>query len=392
VRRSRTFLSLGAIISLLICSTPAGRAGIPAAHRPKVLIFVYDAGETLGLLPIAPLLEAEKIDVRWAPLTPWSLRVLKQEQRSYVEPPGGLDDMPHVKDREAEGEIDFWSKLVAEEKPDLVIVGLVSRAQERLARELKARAVRTVGFYDAFDPTTRDSIVWRVASQVETVWVPTGTVERNLLDLGLKSVKVVGQPSLETWYRLAATAQPASLYTRLQIPPGKKILLFAGQYGEGYAGILEAFLRAALAALERQEDLYLVLSYHPKTAGELERAAIKRHTHPRLSLMPEGMTTAEVATVSSVVITWRSTVGIQAAFLGKAILYFNFNVRDYTNDLIEKGFAVASTPETFGAELRLALTRRNSSLANRKRLDKLGYVIDADRKIASEIVRLIRGG
>jgi CDP-glycerol glycerophosphotransferase (TagB/SpsB family) len=227
---------------------------------------------------------------------------------------------------------------------------------------------------------------------VNTVWVPTETIKRNLNDLGLRSVKVVGQPSLETWYRLVATVNPASLYARLHIPPGKKILLFAGQYGEGYADILEAFLRAALVELNSQEDMYLVLSYHPKTTGELEREAIERHPHPRLILMPQGMTTAELATVSSAVVTWRSTVGIQAAFLGKPVLYFNFDLHDYTNNLIEKGLAFASTPTTFGPALHQALTRQNDSLANRKRLAKLGYVIDADRKIASEIVRLIRRG
>jgi hypothetical protein len=369
-----------------------GRAGGPTARRPKVLIFVYDAGETLGLLPATPILEAEKIDVRWAPLTPWVRRVLQQEQRSYAEPPKDLDNMPHVKDREAEGDVGFWLGLVAEEKPDLVIVGLVSCAQERLARELKARGIRTVGFYDAFDPTTRDSIVWRVASQVDTVWVPTKTIGRNLNDLGLRKVKVMGQPSLETWYRLGATVKSASLYARLQVPPGNRILLFAGQYGEGYAEVLDAFLRAALAELNRREDLYLVLSYHPKTTGEREREAIRKHPHPRLRLMPQGTTTAELATVSSAVITWRSTVGIQAAFLGKPVIYFNLNLHDYTIDLIEQGIAAASTPETFGAALHQALTRQSDPAANRRRLAELGYVIDADRKIASEIIRLTKGG
>lgn len=392
MRRSLAYLTLGAIIPLLISPAPAAHSGEPAATRPKVLVFVYDAGETLGLLPIAPRLEAEKIDLRWVPLTPWSVRVLEQERAPYVEPPGGLGDMPHVKDREAEAGVGFWSRLVAEEKPDLVIVGLVSRAQEQLARELKASGVRTVGFYDAFDPTTRDTVVWRVARQVDAVWVPTEVVGRNLKALGIGNVKVMGQPSLETWHRLAATVKPANLYARLPIPPGKKILLFAGQYGEGYADILQAFLGAARVELARREDLYLVLSYHPKTAGELERAAVEKHPHPRLILMPQGTSTAELAAVSSVVITWRSTAGIQAAFLGKPILYFNFNQNDYTNNLIEKGLALATTPRTFAEALHQVLARGGDSLANRRRLAELGYILDADRKIASEIVRLIREG
>jgi len=382
-------LTLGAIISLLVCCEPSARAGSLTAHRPKVLIFVYDAGETLGLLPIAPLLESEKIDVRWAPLTPWSLRIIKQEAKSYVEPPP-LDNLPHIKDREAEGNIDFWLRVVATEKPDMVIVGLVSRIQGQLAQELRTQGIRTVGFYDAFDPTTRDTIVWKVANQVDTVWVPTETIAHNLNDLGLRNLKVMGQPSLETWYRLARNVSSATLYARLQIPRGSQILLFAGQYGDGYKEILEAFLQAAEIELNRQKDLYLVLSYHPKTKGELEREAIQKYPHARLRMMPEGMSTAELATVSSVVITWRSTVGIQAAFLGKPVVYFNFGLHDYTNNLIEKGLAFASTPSTFSATLHQALTRRNDLVANRSRLAELGYVTDADRKIASEIIGLLR--
>lgn len=390
MRRGRTYLIFGTILSLLMSFASLGNTGSATSPQPKVLILVYDAGETLGLLPIAPLLETKKIDVRWVPLTPWSVRVLEQEHKPYVKPPADLDQMSHIKDRENEVDIDFWSKLIAEEKPNLVIVGLVSRVQEQLARKLRTLGIETVGFYDAFDPTTRDTIVWRVASQMDTVWVPTETIERNLNDLGVRNVKVMGQPSVETWYRLAAKINSASLYARLHIAPGKRILLFAGQYGEGYAEILEAFLRAALVELDRHNDMYLVLSYHPKTSGEVEQAAIQKHPHPRLMLMPQGVSTAELATVSSAVITWRSTVGVQAAFLGKPVLYFNFKANDYTNNLIEKGLAFASTPETFGAALQQALTRRKDSLANRKSLVKLGYVIDADRKIASEIVRLVR--
>lgn len=391
MRRTYKYLTLGAIISLFMSFGPTGQTSSATSRRPKVLVFVYDAGETLGLLPIAPFLETKRIDMKWVPLTPWSIRVLEQEHKSYLKPPAGLDQMSHISDRESEVDIDHWVRLITEEKPDLVIVGLVSRVQEQLARELRTLGIHTVGFYDAFDPTTRDTIVWRVAHQVDAVWVPTETIERNLNDLGIKNVKVLGQPSVETWYRLAAKVKSASLYARLQIPPGKKILLFAGQYGEGYIEILEAFLRAVLVELNRQNDLYLVLSYHPKTSGELEQAAIQKHSHPRIVLMPQGMNTAELATVSNAIITWRSTVGVQAAFLGKPVLYFNFNARDYTNNLIEKGLAFASTPATFNADLHQALTRRKNSLANRKSLARLGYVIDADRKIALEIVRLVRG-
>lgn len=390
MKRFGAAILLGAMLVVLIDVAPYARARSATARQAKILIVVYDAGETLGLLPVGPLLAKERIDLRWMPLTPWSTRILEDRQQNYLPPPEGLETMTLVKDREAGADIAFWRGAIADEKPDLVIVGMVSRAQEQLARELKARGVRTVGFYDGFDPTTRASVVARVASQVQTVWAPTATIARNLKALGISHVKVLGQPSVETWYRAAATVDGAEIYDRLQIPRDKKVLLFAGQYGAGYAEIFAAFLRAASIGLELRPDLYLVISHHPKTDGQLELDAMQKLANPRIIMMPSDMTTANVATISRAVVTWRSTVGAQAAFLGKPVLYFNFNRGDYTNDLIRGRVAIAATPLTFGADLRHALQKKVPARSNRYRLLQLGYVLNADRQIADEIRSLVR--
>lgn len=387
---TRTLILVLVALSALTRAAHAEGAHKPPAPKPSVFVVVYDAGETLGLLPVSPLLEAEGLDVQWVPLTPWALRILERERVSIVQPAGGLEGLAHVKARQADGETGFWLKLLAEKKPALVIFGLVSRMQEQLAQELKNRGQRTVGFYDAFDATERDTIVWRVARQVGEVWVPTDKIKRNLDELGVAPVKVLGQPSLETWHRAASGVRPDALFARLRIPTGKKVLIFAGQYGEGYTELLEAFVRVASAELNRRDDLYLVLSPHPRTAGEVERAALLKYQHPRMLVMPAGTTTAELATVGSVVITWRSTVGVQAAFMGRPVIYFNLKSGEYTNDLIDKGIALAATPETFGQALRDALSRRSDPAQNRRRLAELGYVIDADRQIAAEVIRLVR--
>lgn len=363
-----------------------------AAAKPShtVSIFVYDAGETLGLLPVAPLLEAEGVEVRWVPLTPWARRILEQEGRTFVPPPDGLEQMAHVKERAAGGDADYWLRLTTSHKPDLIILGLVSGMQEQLAREFRKRGLRTAGFYDGFDTTDRGSVVWRTASQVNEVWAPTEKIRRSLNALGLKKVKTLGQPTLETWHRLASKLKPAALYERLGVPAGKRLVVFAGQYGDGYEEILTAFLKAVVDELSKRDDLYLVLSPHPKTGGEVERAALLKHPHPRINVMPQGVTTAELAAASAAVITWRSTVGVQAAFLGRPVVYFNLNARDYRNELIDEGIAQAATPATFGAALQSALARRDDAADNRRRLSSLGYVLNSDRMIAAEVLRLLR--
>jgi CDP-glycerol glycerophosphotransferase (TagB/SpsB family) len=180
------------------------------------------------------------------------------------------------------------------------------------------------------------------------------------------------------------------LYKRLGVPAGKRLVLFAGQYGEGYEEVLTAFLKAAAEALNNRDDLYVVLSPHPKTGGEVERAALLKQAHPRIVVMPQGVTTAELAAVSAAVVTWRSTVGVQAAFLGRPVVYFNLDARDYRNELIDRGIAQAATPATFGSALHGALARRDVASDNRRRLSSLGYVLNSDRMIAAEVLRLIR--
>jgi len=388
----KNLLILFFILILLLCYglILTGDANAHSSQHSSISIIVYDAGETLGLLSITPFLEVENISVQWIPLTPWTLRLLEKENRAFVKPPKGLEIMNHLDDRQNAGEINYWLNLIIEQKPALVILGLVSRIQEQLACELRNRGIYTIGFYDGFDKTDRSSINWKVSRQVDEVWVPTKVIKHNLNNLGLKSVKVMGQPSLESWYRLAKEIRPDSLYKRLQISIDKKILIFAGQYGEGYKEILDAFMKVALEELKKREDLYLVLSPHPKTLGELECAVAQKCNHPRVLTAPKEVSTAELAAICKVMITWKSTVGVQATFMGKPVIYFNFNLDDYRNNLIDQGIAQVATPKTFGGVLQTFLDQHSDQSSNRHRLTKLGYIVDSDRKIASEILKRIR--
>lgn len=104
--------------------------------------------------------------------------------------------------------------------------------------------------------------------------------------------------------------------------PSDRVLLFAGQYGEGYQEILSSFLRAVEPILSRDPSLILVLSHHPRTEGRVERAALAASGLGRAVMAVEGLTTMELATASVAVLTWTSTVGTQAAFMGKEVVYY----------------------------------------------------------------------
>ena len=80
---------------------------------PTVAFVTYDAGETLALLPVAPLLRERGIDVRWFPLTPWSADLLAENGEAFLPLPDGIEGMPHVQGREGRGDLEYWESALA---------------------------------------------------------------------------------------------------------------------------------------------------------------------------------------------------------------------------------------------------------------------------------------
>ena len=174
-------------------------------HQGSVAILTYDAGETFGMLPVGKRLAEKGVKVIWMPLTPWSMQVLEREGQSYLQLPEVPDEAPYLNTRDGEGEIVYWLDKLAKDKPQMVISGLVSKIQEQLLIALEENDFPTRGFYDAFDKVKSSSIVLRVATKADELWVPTSDVKLYLEELGMPSVRVFGQPSVESWYRLMRT-------------------------------------------------------------------------------------------------------------------------------------------------------------------------------------------
>jgi len=99
------------------------------------------------------------------------------------------------------------------------------------------------------------------------------------------------------------------------------------------------------------------------------------------------LTTAELASTATVVVTWMSTVGIQTVFMGKPVIYYNFSTDAFSNDLIAKGIARLATPNNFSMVLKETLAKKTDASFLRQKLIDNGYVIDSDKKIVSEILK-----
>lgn len=357
----------------------------------EVLFVVYDAGETFGLLPVVAPLKKHGTQVTWVPLTPWTRKILADENQACIEPPIDLNKMAHLQDRHWDADIRYWEKKIRAATPHVVVFGMVSRIQEQLADTLRALNVTTRGFYDSFEPTRRGTIVLQISAKVDEVWVPNEQIRENLISLGIARVRVVGQPSLENWLRLSQKTVSQEIYLRQGIGQHQKVIVFAGQYGDGYEKVVQSFLAQANKETLEDENLTVVVSPHPRTSGELERKLIDNLSNDRLLIAVADLTTAELATIASVVITWTSTVGVQAAFMGKPVIYYSLKSDGFRNDLTENDIAKRATPDTFSRVLRGTLLDRINGAAMRNRLRILGYGIDASDAIAEEICKVIPG-
>ena len=382
VGRARLLLLVG--LGLSAC-----RGDAPAEGAAWVAFVVYDAGETLGLLPVVDKLRAQGIDVRWVPLTPWSADLLVANGQDFLMLPDDIAEMGHVAAREAEADMAYWEEALASHPPALAVSGVVSTVQAQLGRWFEDAGIPARGFHDGFQPPGFESIEAQTASAFQELWAPTTRVRDAFLALGIPAV-LAGQPTLEAWRSTSEEVEVDEVRRRLGVGGDERILLFAGQYGPGYEEVLGWFLDGMEAVLRADSSLALILSHHPRTNGEVERRALDRSGLPGPVVAPEGMSTMETAVPAEVIITWTSTVGAQAAFLGKPVVYFS-PPPEFDTHLVERGLAFRADEETLGPVLTQALGQVRSPESIRETLVGSGYVLDADSVMADLILKAISG-
>ncbi len=348
----------------------------------KVLFFFYDAGETLALLPVYE--KAEKLNQHkfvLAPLTPWSKEILVKQKLSFLDSDINPDNPSLSSRHKLYANLTRWENLIDNEKPHLVVVGLVSQIQKQIAQFCCQKKIPVIGYYDAFDPPSLQSITREVMKEVDILFVPSEEIQTTLnLE---KPVMAVGQPSVETWRKIHQKADAQAIRKKLKIE-NEKTILFAGQYGNGYEEVLREFLRLA----KNLKQTSLILSPHPKTDGSLEEKVVQEMELSNV-VINRDFPSSEASVVADIVITWRSTVGVQAAFAGKKVVYFNLSLESYHNRLIDEGIAQSTDPKNFLLIMEKLFAQKNSHEILSNKLKNLGYILNSTEKIYHEMVHLL---
>ncbi|WP_299011149.1 hypothetical protein [uncultured Shewanella sp.] len=124
------------------------------------------------------------------------------------------------------------------------------------------------------------------------------------------------------------------MFKLLDIDPSKKTVIFAGGTSQSYQKAFIQFVKA-MAQLPQYEAL---VTYHPKTQGHLEQAAILNNStlHNVKLVDPHKISTYCLTRLSPVFIVHQSSMGTAALSVPKNVIFITKN---YTNDAIEHGLA-----------------------------------------------------
>lgn len=320
------------VVILAFCSTVLG---IPC----DTLYILQDAGETTALLGV--IQKAEKNHDSYAILSGGTSATFLQRHPELISKVTFFDSL------KVEEKIDRdWNRgnLLSQKSVDLildqfqpckVVSGVAFEFHGQLLKAFEVQGAHTYAFWDNINSDGSDpyfKTAQKVASCAQTLLAPSYSFLKTY-----PNAQIVGQPTLESVpHRLPVRPRLASnLPAPFQHHP---LLIWIGGYGDAYNEALSQFLQGA----DQLANMHILLTYHPKYNGKIEKEMLEKYPNPHITLMDPAwrLDSMEAIALSDVVICHQSTMGLQAALGGKRVIYFTPLQQTYMNLLIQNQVAV----------------------------------------------------
>jgi hypothetical protein len=245
-------------------------------------------------------------------------------------------------------------KIEAEIEAKQVVTGVAFEFHGQLIEAFKARESETFAYWDNINFEGTDpyfQAAQKVAKTPDHLLVPS-MIFKNVYPLA----EVVGQPSYELWKQQISGIRPSAVTAKLPFSVKSPVVVFIGGYGRDYDEALRQFLSFA----RDLKGYTILITYHPKMEGKVEKEELKKHPLSHVHLIESSwhVSTMEAIAIADHVICHQSTVGINAAVSGKDVIYLIPSNQTYTNPLIERGGAkaVSTLPQ-----LMASLTAKRTS-------------------------------
>lgn len=224
--------------------------------------------------------------------------------------------------------------------PRNVIVGTASKIQEQVVRSYQTS--RTFAYWDNFnyDPSNPAfETAYKVQTAASKVICPSEFIKDKVANDNPEKYVVGGQPTLESWKKDVIYAQQHrdEILNAIGLKSnGGKVAVFIGGYGERFDKANQLFLQCQNWLKDNGFQMHVQL-------------------HPKVGSNP--ILTSHAVAVSDYVICYDSTVGYQALFFNKHVIFAIPEGDPTSNFAIELGFAgKASNTHEFAEHVRTAQT------------------------------------
>lgn len=350
-------------------------------QKAKILFVLYEAGDSYALQPVME--ELDNMAVNYRILAFGKGRELFSQHPRYV-----AIDEDISKDRSIPLSSKALDDIMATVDARIVVSGMSSKGQAQIMNRFREREQKTItiAYYDNFEPVHLKPYVKPFLDtliKTDFFFVPstvTGQSFSNIRHSKNSKVLVLGQPTLEKWVNDFEVTDSDAVRKRLGLKKDDKIILFSGGYDLTYKKNFDVFVQG----MKLMPDIKAVVTYHPKMDGSIERSAIKKYGAKNIKIIDDEIPSI-LATVSDAVATHKSSVGVQALYMGLPVVFIA-DTEKYSNFAIRQGLArQVDTPKDFAEAVKAVF---DSQTRKRDLTVYLGIPRRSPTKTAQYLVRL----
>ncbi len=356
-----------------------------ASSRPEpvpVLFIAYDQGESNAFIRIQEELEKQRIQYRILAFGRAADLFHENRHNINLQALGNLTELKQ--NRHQKLEASQINSIVSRISPQIIYTGMASKVQAQILNAFGSSQHYSIAFYDNFEDVTSKDYVKPFLDELQSVnefHVPSQITRESFLKLQKATgttIKVTGQPVLESWDYIYEQTNTHLLRQQLGLSSEQPVVLFAGGYDTSYEESFGAFIRST----RQMPGITFLVSAHPKYNGELENEIINNlaGTNVRLILKNQ-FSTAVLSTIAKGLVVHKSSIAFQALYKGKPVVYMVDP--SFDNELLKRNMAKrASTP----AELKASITEILHSTDQPPSLKSLG-IPEHSSQIISEILK-----